>query len=181
MNLQTLTKFNITATQGNWARGRIDPTWGQKHTELDYTNKPFNDDLALARWRHAGHRYEKYTGEIIDFKDLPDWVMPIASSTGLSNIGASLYKMSPGCILPTHGDTYSLYKKFHDITHNRIMRIVVFLEDWQSGHYLEVDGKPITEWVAGNWIAWDNNTEHLAANLGITDRYTMQITGTYDE
>jgi hypothetical protein len=180
LNLQTLTKFSITETRDNWARGRIDPTWGQLHRQLDYKNKPFNDDLTLARWVHAGLRFEKYTGDLIDFKDLPEWVLPIAHQTGLSHIGASLYKMTPGCVLPTHADTYSLYKKFHNISHNRIMRIVVFLEDWQSGHYLEVEGRPITDWVAGNWIGWNYNTEHMAANLGPTDRYTMQITGVYE-
>ena len=61
------------------------------------------------------------------------------------------------------------------------MRIIVFLEDWQSGHYLEINGEPIIEWSAGDWVGWNYDTPHLAANIGMTDRYTMQITGTYED
>ena len=164
---------------GIWFTGRIDPEFGD-FKNLTYTNKPFNDNQTLNNWRGIGHHYDKYTGELIDFKNLPDWVMPIAESTGMSMIGASLYKMTPGCILPTHSDTYQLYKQFHNIKHNRIRRIVVFLEDWQSGHYLEVNGNALTDWRAGDWVGWDYDCPHLAANIGSTDRYTMQITGVYE-
>jgi hypothetical protein len=164
---------------GIWFTGAIEPKWGD-YKNLPYTNKPFNDNATLTRWRHYGHRYDKYTGDIIDFKDLPDWVMPIAESTGMSNIGASLYKMTPGCILPTHADTYDLYKKVHGIKHNRIRRIVVFMEDWQSGHILEVNGSVVSGWRAGQWAGWTYNCPHMAANIGSTDRYTMQITGIYE-
>ena len=165
--------------KGLWFTGRIDPEFGE-FKNLNYENKPFNDTNTLHNWRAKGHHYDKYTGELVDFKNLPDWVMPIAESTGMSMIGASLYKMTPGCILPLHRDTYQLYKDFHKITHTRIRRIVVFLEDWQSGHYLEVNGNALTDWKAGDWAGWNYDCEHLAANLGNTDRYTMQITGVYE-
>ena len=180
MNLQTLTKFFITATHDNWVQGKITPTWGLAHRELIYKKKPFNDPITMAKWRQHGHYYENNTGDLIDYKDLPPWVLPIAEQTGLNDLGASLFRMTTGCILPIHQDTYSLYKQFHNIQHNRVMRIVVFLEDWQSGHYLEIDGAPITGWSAGDWVGWNYDTPHLAANLGMTDRYTMQITGTYE-
>jgi hypothetical protein len=134
----------------------------------------------MTQWVARGHRYERYTGDLIDYKDLPSWVLPIAEQTGLKQLGASLYRMNTGCILPVHSDTYSLYKHFYGIQHNRIMRIVVFLEDWSSGHYLEVDGNPVVGWSAGDWVGWNYNCPHMAANIGNTDRYTMQITGTYE-
>ena len=165
---------------GRWFTGSIEPKWGE-YKNLPYTNKPFNDNVTMTQWVHRGHRYDKYTGDIIDYKDLPDWVIPIAKSTGMSDLGASLYRMKPGCILPQHQDTYTLYKKFNNITHRRIRRIVVFLEDWQSGHILEVNNNLISNWKAGDWVGWNYDCPHLAANIGSTDRYTMQITGTYNE
>jgi hypothetical protein len=54
---------------------------------------------------------------------------------------------------------------------------VIFLEDWQSGHYFEIDGTPITAWSAGDVITWRYDVPHVAANVGMTDRYTLQITG----
>ena len=74
-----------------------------------------------------------------------------------------------------------MYKRIHNIDHDRVLRIVIFLEDWQSGHYIEVDGNPIYEWKAGDWVAWKYMTKHVAANIGMTNRYTMQVTGMYQE
>ena len=58
---------------------------------------------------------------------------------------------------------------------------MVFLEDWRSGHIMEVDDQQLTGWKAGDWVGWRYDTPHLAANLGTTDRYTLQITGTYED
>jgi hypothetical protein len=54
----------------------------------------------------------------------------------------------------------------------------VYLEDWASGHYGEMAGQPITGWRAGDWVSWHDDFPHLAANMGRTDRYTLQLTGT---
>ena len=51
------------------------------------------------------------------------------------------------------------------------------MEDWQSGHVSECEHTVITNWSAGDYIVWKNDTQHLAANVGKTARYTLQITG----
>ena len=51
------------------------------------------------------------------------------------------------------------------------------MEDWQSGHVFEIEKQPIVEWRAGDYVVWKNDTLHLAANVGKTSRYTLQITG----
>jgi len=97
---------------------------------------------------------------------------------GWQDVSTSYYKMTTGTILPTHSDTYKGYKKVFNINDaSKIKRALVFLEDWQSGHYLEVDGKPILEWQRGDYVVWDHNTPHMAANIGTAPRYTLQITG----
>jgi hypothetical protein len=58
-----------------------------------------------------------------------------------------------------------------------VVRIIVFLEDWASGHYLEMNKTPILNWKAGDWVCWRSDFLHLAANIGKTDRYTLQLTG----
>lgn len=171
-----------TATHDNWTQGHIDPVWieDQYHKTFNYVNKPFNDVDTLLGWQNIGHLYENYTGDIVEWNDLPDCVRQLAGETGLANMGVSLYKMKPGRIIPEHQDTYDSYRKVFDISDEQhIKRYVVFLEDWASGHYLEVAGDAIINWKAGDWVSWDDDTPHLAANIGSTDRYTMQITGTY--
>ena len=54
---------------------------------------------------------------------------------------------------------------------------MVFIEDWYSGHYLEVDNKPIVEWKRGDYVWWRGDVTHMAANLGTEYRFTLQITG----
>ena len=58
-----------------------------------------------------------------------------------------------------------------------IWRCIVFLEDWKSGHYLEVADKPLLGWRRGDYVAWNYDVPHFAANIGLEPRYTAQITG----
>jgi kynureninase len=54
----------------------------------------------------------------------------------------------------------------------------VFLEDWKSGHYFEIDNVAHLNWRKGDYVLWNNDVPHFAGNFGIEPRYTMQITGT---
>jgi hypothetical protein len=54
---------------------------------------------------------------------------------------------------------------------------LVLLEDWCPGHYFEVAGIPYVNWHAGDIVEWVYNVPHAAANIGLEDRYTLQITG----
>ena len=86
--------------------------------------------------------------------------------------------MGPGTTLPNHSDTYARFREIYNIKDpSKIFRAVVFLENWQSGHYFEVNEDPVVEWAAGETVIWQYDTKHLAANIGNTDRYTLQITG----
>lgn len=181
MNLPKITKLYTTATHDNWAEGHVDPSWQLAHRDLNYTNQAYNDDDTVARWKSHGLDFKHYTGDLINHNDCPEWAHDLCRGIGLDNVGISLYRMCPGRILPRHSDTYRMYRKVLGINHTRIFRIVVFLEDWQSGHILEVDQQLVAGWHAGDWIGWRYDTPHLAANLGTTDRYTMQITGTYED
>jgi hypothetical protein len=80
-------------------------------------------------------------------------------------------------IIPVHGDNYKLYREIFNCKLNDINRIIIFLEDWKSGHYFELDGEPFVNWKAGDYFIWNGDLEHMAANIGIEDRYTLQITG----
>jgi hypothetical protein len=85
-------------------------------------------------------------------------------------------------VLPTHGDLYKKYIELFNLhgQEHTIRRAVVFLEDWQPGHYAEYLDQPFTNWRAGAIVEWPYDTPHMAANLGLTPRYTLQITGHVD-
>jgi hypothetical protein len=78
-----------------------------------------------------------------------------------------------------HIDKYGFYANHHSISDlDQIYRYVIFLEDSSPGHILQVNDQILIKWNQGQCVGWQNNTEHLAANLGLEDRYTLQITGT---
>ena len=58
----------------------------------------------------------------------------------------------------------------------KIMRVIVLLEDSKPGHQLWI-GDKLCYGKAGQYFGWEHGTKHMAANLGETDRYTLQITG----
>jgi hypothetical protein len=156
--------------------------WDVEYKHLDYVNETFNDPDNLQKWTELGYP-NRFTGDMCDMRSRqPSWntvFVNMFSEMGWKDIGTSYYRMNTGTVLPTHGD---LYKKYIDLYNlqgqeNRIRRAVVFLEDWQSGHYFEGLGIPLTQWQAGTVVEWPYDTPHMAANIGTAPRYTLQITG----
>jgi hypothetical protein len=106
----------------------------------------------------------------------PDWMDAIRKVLPWKYFSWSIYRMNPGSCLPEHGDTYARFKKLHNYDGD-IHRAIFYMEDWQSGHISEIEKQPLINWHAGDYIIWKNDTLHLAANVGKTQRYTLQITG----
>jgi len=112
----------------------------------------------------------------------PSWnehFLKIFSDQGWKDIGTSYYRMDTGVVLPTHSDLYVKYVELFNLKgkEHTIHRAVVFLEDWAPGHIAEYMGEPFTQWSAGDTVHWTYDTPHMAANLGLIPRYTLQITG----
>ena len=167
-----------------WHKDHIEPFWDDEYKSLSYKLEPFNNRQDLVKWKRQGycHPDSHYTGLMCDMrKPQPSWNDQIiewaANKFDLKNIGTSYYKMGTGVILPLHGDTYKRYRKVFHCELEDCERIIIFLEDWQNGHYFEIGNKSITNWLAGDYVWWRSNTEHMAANIGTTSRYTLQITG----
>jgi len=168
-----------TQENNTWAQGHIDHWWGSLHRDLPYVNEPFNDEESLAEWQALGYTQTRFTGDMYDMRqtEVP-WLTRFNKYFQIQHLSWSVYRMRPGCTLPEHADTYSRFRQLHNLSDSAvIVRSIVFLEDWQSGHYLELNKKPFTQWRAGDWVTWSGDFLHLAANVGKTDRYTLQLTG----
>ena len=165
-----------------YSKYHIAPCWDTEYQHLNYARSPFNDPEQVQTWLAQGYP-DNFTGQMCDMSQpQPSWnhtITEIYEAKGWKHIGTSYYRMDSGTVLPTHGDKY---KKYVDIFNLRgqetsIRRAIIFLEDWQSGHYLECAGEVITGWHAGDVVEWVYDTPHMAANLGTTPRYTLQVTG----
>jgi hypothetical protein len=160
----------------------LDIFWDDEYQHLNYVNEPFNDVPARERWTTAGYP-DRFTGDMCDMRSAqPSWnqrFVDIFEAMGWKDIGTSYYRMNTGTVLPTHGDLYLKYIELYNLQgqEQRIRRAVIFLQDWQPGHYAEYLGEPLVKWTAGTVIEWTYDTPHMAANLGLIPRYTLQITG----
>lgn len=161
---------------------KIPVFWDTGYQDLDYVNESFNDVELLTKWTALGYP-NRFTGDMCDMRHRqPAWndqFVKFFTNRGWKDIGTSYYRMNTGTVLPTHGDLYKRYVEIFDLQgqENRIHRAIVFLQDWRPGHYAEYEAKPFVNWSAGDVVEWCYDTEHMAANLGIDPRYTLQITG----
>ena len=156
--------------------------WDDKFKELLYINEQFNDVESLERWTALGYA-NRFTGDMCDMRSAqPSWnqqFVNIYTELGWKDIGTSYYRMGTGTILPTHSDLYLRYVNLFNLQgqEHRIRRSIVFLEDWKPGHYAEYNSTAKVDWQAGDVVEWRYDAPHMAANMGIEPRYTLQITG----
>jgi len=168
-------------------QGHVPLSWDLNFIDsLGWKKFNYNTDLHNARWQGDAEQYSKVNADVkfsvvYDiFENYPtEFEFINKHFQWLNNKHLVLFKFSPGESSGLHTDRYAYYSNKYDIQNDHdIFRVIVFLEDWKSGHYLEVNGKGFTNWSAGDWVGWDLPTPHLAANLGTEERYTLQITGT---
>jgi hypothetical protein len=156
--------------------------WDDEFKQLTYVNETFNDVESIERWTSQGYS-NRFTGDMCDMRSpQPTWndrFVNIYRELGWKDIGTSYYRMGTGTVLPTHGDLYLRYIELFKLQgqEHRIRRAIVFLEDWKPGHYSEAGNVVKVNWRAGDAIEWSYDAPHMAANMGLEPRYTLQITG----
>jgi len=159
--------------------GHINPHWSDEVTEFDYHYAPVPDANAIQEWTDLG--YDKFCnlqGQVFPYNKVDSLTQPFQSlQPNWQNIGMTFFKMLPGDALPTHTDAYLKYRQMYNLNADQVWRCVVFLEDWKTGHYFEIDSKAFVNWKAGDFVYWQNNVPHYAGNFGHEPRYTLQITG----
>jgi hypothetical protein len=158
--------------------GHIDPFWKDDFKYLDYVKQPITDEEVF-KWRSQGYDYVKsFTGSMYTNKNvLPSWTYRFKDIFKLKNQTYTFYKMSTLEIMPLHSDHYRTYISIFGAEYDTVCRTVIMLENWKSGHYLEVNGRAYVNWEAGDYFSWTGDCPHAASNIGVEDRYTLQITG----
>lgn len=161
--------------------GHIGRFWSEEnYVNLDYTKKPLKPSQ-IDEWRAQGYDGVKsFNGSLYDSSNpMPEWIDKFDNLfPDIRHKTFTFYKMETMEIMPTHADHYEYYMKSHDVKDKtKISRTIIMLEDWKPGHYLEINGRGFTGWVAGDWFQWYGICPHAAGNLGRQPRYTLQITG----
>ena len=160
----------------------IERFWDDEFKTLDYIQEPFNDPQSVNTWISQGYQ-SKICGDLCDMRHrLPTWNYKFIehfSRLGWKDIGCAYYRMTTGTVMPVHSDLYKKYIERFQLQgqEETVCRALVMLEDWKPGHYLEAMDVPYVGWKAGQVVEWTYDTPHSAANIGLEDRYTLQITG----
>lgn len=112
--------------------------------------------------------------------ELPDEYHQFAK-TIFSEYSLSVIKQMPGQTIPSHFDTFYKFSEKNGCSKMDVCRLNFFLESWKSGHYFEILNQPFVEWGKMNFKVIRYGQLHLSGNMGMEPKYTMQITGLYEE
>jgi hypothetical protein len=166
----------------NYCQGHVTPWWSDDFKNLDYTYYQLANIEDIKRWESDYGNRLTYNGGVYNMTNvMPDYAQPFFKLMPWKNVGISFFRLLTCEALPLHSDHYSKYCDILEIDDpKKIWRCIVFLDDWKSGHYMEVGGQAIVNWRRGDFVYWNNDTPHYAGNFGTEARYTMQITGTVD-
>lgn len=106
----------------------------------------------------------------LDFED-------IGQQLGMEVITASTICQPPGNVVPWHRDTfYQINQQFPERQELKV-RANIYIEDWKMGHFIQYNDSVSTHWKSGEGFMWDSSIEHLGANAGMQNKYTLQISG----
>lgn len=156
-------------------KGNVDVTWSEK----DYINLPwFTNDVHEEKFNATVDTSTYDVGVSMCFEDLPEVFHKVVEQFDfLDKTVIAINKLETGKILPFHTDKFATYKQRNNISDNQpIERVIVFLHEQKKGHQLWIEDQVCTG-PAGSYFGWEQNTEHMAANLGNEHRYIMQVTG----
>jgi hypothetical protein len=162
-------------------KNRVVPIrWSTEHRDLPYIKDYFKDSEQESNWIKLGHQPKALCVELHVIKDVYPWMNYVPQYfPDLENLSFCINRFPPGTYFPMHIDRYGYYSKANDIQDlSSIARYVLFLEDSIPGHILQIGDTVYHNWPAGLCVGWEYSTLHMVANLGMQDRYTLQITGT---
>ena len=82
----------------------------------------------------------------------------------------------PGQTWTAHVDQLNKWSMSEPL--DNIFRFMIFLHDYEFGHFVQYGNEILTKYRAGEIYTWDHvNVPHCTANAGVTPRSTMVITG----
>ena len=107
--------------------------------------------------------------------EVPEIFNKILDGLGMDNSKMRLHVQNPGQVWNLHLDKL---EKWNPEDPNKVMRIMIALNDWEPGHFFSYGNYIYSGWRAGDVTTFDwQNIPHSTANAGHNPRITLQITG----
>jgi len=150
----------------------------KKDTIVDYTMHNEHDDI-INNARKWGYCTENTTFFQSNEIHNNQWAKDISSFL-FNKFSFAVMKLPPGTIIPAHQDKYNFFRTLYNISDDdkhKIVRYIVFLDDWEPGQSTIVEEASITHWKKGECVGWHNDAFHIGINGGKKDKIFLQITG----
>ena len=136
-------------------------------------------------WEELGHPFQfHYTDSTkkLNYSEYPSF-NHIVEHLGLVehpdfDVKVKLFRQKPGQFLPSHIDNFkkSNEDEVRPMAYNA-KRFAVALEDWDFGQYWHFGNAFWHQWKKGNCVHWHRTMAHGTANVGHSNRHTLQVTG----
>lgn len=111
--------------------------------------------------------------------DLTDNLKHILTPYNNLSFNYNFLKLTPGCQLTWHFDTYATFVKFNDIPEeksSKIRRTIIMMNDWDVGQIFQVGQTVFHHWSVGDTFSWQGEAWHGMCNFGPSDIIISQIT-----
>ena len=90
-----------------------------------------------------------------------DEIMKLEPFKRYKVITPGFHRLQPGMILPLHKDPYTKFKKIYNLDSSEsITRIIIFMQDYIPGHYIQIENEVITHYNKGCFVKWKGETLH---------------------
>lgn len=108
------------------------------------------------------------------------WEQDVMRQLPLQHAVSKGTMQTPGNIMPWHQDKFFTFRRQYP-DNPYVIRFIMFLQDWKLGHVLQAGDSIISHWRAGDVLTWHPDRFHLSANIGIENKWTVNVTGVLED
>jgi hypothetical protein len=145
--------------------GNTEDIWTDEHEYFNYVISTFDPLIEI------------YEAEGKDF----NWLLEISNILGLINCEFRFLKFKKDSKVCSNKNVFENFSEKTKLNKSRIWQACLFLDEWKSGHYFEIQNKPLTCYKKGDYAVWTYDENFLQANLGSDNMYILEILGIRDE
>jgi len=150
----------------------IDPFWQKELSEHNYAREvPF----VAKNFDHLDREYYNKDQVLQSFDADIDNTQQFKDALDVKQGTVGWICIEPNVILPSHKDTFYTMRQTYNVTIEQCFRYLIFLEDWQFGHYVGFTTKNITNWKAGDVWKFDSTELHYAVNASNLHFHSCQV------
>ena len=155
------------------------------HSNDDVTDMPICEQAKLALKNNSHNEHNSQYFKIAN-EEFEHWEQPLRDlfpEFNKDKLGISLFIQPPGHTIWSHADTFSSFiRRTNDAApdYSRLRRYMVFVRDWDFGHFFHQGNSCLNQWKAGDLWNITPGVYHGSANAGINPKITIHWSGEVD-